>query len=446
MRTIKPILIRFGRMKINKLCVTLLTVFFFLISDTRVQACSMYKITVDGKTMVGCNEDAWRTTSKIWFENGRSSNEYGAGFTGSREVGSDKTAPQSGMNEMGLAFSRLVAYFPNQKNPFTDRAKITNEVKYLTDILHKCATVENVKKHIEQFDHSLFFDHVFIYIDSTGKYLIVEPYNLILGDEPNYLLSNFCPSITDDESARKLNRYRNGEDFLNTHEVNSSLSFCSALSDTMHVCRSRNGDGTLLTSIWDLKDKLVNLYFYHSYDTTLQFNLSEELAKGDHIIDLPDLFPKNKEFERLKTYITPFNTPKLRYSLVLIGGVLTFLSFLLGIYVIKNKKSKISLKPLILLSAMNLLLTAYLVVLFFNKYIYFFDAPYKHHSSNLISASSYIPFLLLLIIVPFSSFIFKQNKSFKMKTWVKALLFSNNLIYILLIISFSYWGLYSIWN
>ena len=41
-------------------------------------ACSMYKITTDGKTMVGCNYDAWFTTPKIWFENARTPDEYGA--------------------------------------------------------------------------------------------------------------------------------------------------------------------------------------------------------------------------------------------------------------------------------------------------------------------------------------------------------------------------------
>jgi len=406
----------------------------------------MYKVTVDGKTMVGCNEDAWRTTSRIWFENAKNINEYGVGFTGSRQVGSNMTAPQSGMNEVGLTFSRLVAYYPKQNNPFPNRIKITNEVNYLSDILHKCATVEEVKTYIEQYDHSLFFDHVFIYIDSSGKYLIVEPYKLIEGNDPNYILSNFCPSITVNKQARKLERYRKGEDFLNSYEVNPSLSYCTTLSDKMHVARSRNGDGTLLTSIWDTKDKTVNLYFYHSYDTAVQFNLTEELAKGDHIISIPNLFPKNPEFERLINYKTPYNTPELRISLVILGGMLAFLSVVLGIHTIRNKDSEISFKALIIISGMNVLLIAYLAVLATNLYIYYFDAPFKHYSSNLISASSYTPFLLLLTIVPFTSFTIKRFKSVKTKSWIRATLVSNNLIYLLLIVAFSYWGLFSIWN
>lgn len=432
-------------MKIIKVLILLFYFLFTTVSLNEIYACSMYKITVEGKTMVGCNYDTWYTTPKIWFENAKNPNEYGAGFNGARALPNEKTAPNSGMNEVGLVFSRLASYYPKQQNPFPNRTKITDEVDYLSDILHKCANIEEVKKYIEQYDHSKFLEGVFLYIDSTGKYLIVEPYNLIEGNEPYYVLSNFCPSITDNKAARKLNRYRNGEDFLKIHEVQSTLPYCSALSDTMSVSRSRNGDGTLLTSIWDTKDKLLNLYFYHTYENTVQFDLTEELAKGDHIISIPDQFSENEGFERLRTYITPYNTPSLRIFLVILGGVLALLSFLLGIFIIK-KNTYIPLMSLILSSVMNLLLSAYLVVLSVNKYIYYFDAPFKHHSSDLISASSYIPFILLLIIIPFTLFTVKHCKSAKTKNWLKALLFFTNLIYILLIVSFSYWGLYSIWN
>jgi penicillin V acylase-like amidase (Ntn superfamily) len=199
------------------------------------KACSMYKITVDGKTMVGCNHDAWLTTPKIWFENAKQYNEYGTVFTGSRQVSPNRTTPQSGMNTTGLVFSRLSSFYPKQNKRFEDRRKISNEADYLSGILHRCATVKEVKKYIQQFDHSFFLNDVFIYIDSSGDYLIVEPYNFIEGKNPNYVLANFCPSITSDKQARKLERYRNGSDFLKRHKAISSIDFSTALSDTMSV-------------------------------------------------------------------------------------------------------------------------------------------------------------------------------------------------------------------
>ena len=421
--------------------------FTFPFIQGELLACSMYKITSNGKTMVGCNHDAWLTTPKIWFENAKRSSEYGVGFTGAREVNKNRTAPQSGMNTVGLTFSRLTSYYPVQNNPFTDRLKILNEVDYLSEILHKCATVKEVRKYIEQYDHSFFINDVFIYIDSLGDYLIVEPYKLIEGNNPNYVLANFCPSITDNEQAIKFDRFRNGEDFLKAHSVKPSLKYCTALSDTMHVSRSRNGDGTLITSIWDTKSKSVNLYFYHSYDTAVQFVLTEELAKGDHTVSIPELFPKNSDFERLINYKTPFNTIELRILLVALAGFLAFFSFILGISLfMKNNPATVSFKSFLMLSAVNFGLIAYLFVLATNKSIFYFDAPYKHYSSDLISASSFTPFLLLLSIGPLLFYTINRLQSDKIKLWIKAILISNNFVYILLIAGFSYWGLYNIWS
>ena len=264
-----------------------------------MKACSMYKITVDGKTMVGCNHDAWLTTPKIWFEKAKRHDGYGTVFTGSRQVSANRTTPQSGMNTAGLVFSRLSSYYPKQSNRFKARRKITNEADYLSEILHRCATVKEVKKYIQQYDHSFFLNDVFIYIDRSGDYLIVEPYKLIEGNNPNYVLANFCPSITNNEQARKLERYRNGRDFLKRHKASASIDFSTALSDTMAVCRSRNGDGTLITSIFDTKEKNVGIYFYHNFDSLVQFNLTDELSKGDHILNIAEMFPRNPEFEKL---------------------------------------------------------------------------------------------------------------------------------------------------
>ncbi len=99
-------------MKIVRTLLILCVFCFIILFDKQANACSMYKITVDGKTVVGCNHDTWYTTPKIWFATAKNSNEYGAAFTGARPTGANKTAPQSGMNEKGLAFSRLAAYHP----------------------------------------------------------------------------------------------------------------------------------------------------------------------------------------------------------------------------------------------------------------------------------------------------------------------------------------------
>lgn len=424
---------------------TLFIGLIFLLFHGSSQACSMYKFTAEGQTMVGCNHDAWQINPKIWFENATLPNEYGAAFTGARVVSNNRTTPQSGMNTKGLVFSRLTSYYPTQENPFSDRLKITDEAKYLSSVLHHCASIDEVKSFIEQYDHSFFLNDVFIYIDSLGDYLIVEPYQLIEGHDAHYVLANFCPSITSLDQAREIERYRSGEDFLNLHDAKATLSYCTALSDTMHVSRSRNGDGTLLTSIWNTTDKVVNVFFYHDYDSTIQYDLAEELAKGDHSILLPEQFPDNPDYTTLVEYKTPFNTVGLRYGLLIMAALLFLLSLMM---LIANAFSNqgLALKFVVLFSVINLLLIAYLAILTTNKSVFYFDVPYQHHSSSLISASSYIPFLLIVLIGPLLVYTFYSLKSSEVKAWLKSILVVNNLLYLLLISGFAYWGLFNFWN
>ncbi len=65
-------------MKIKKIIYsTLLVVNILMLAINTAQACSMYKITINGKTVDGCNEDAWRTTPRAWFETAKLPSEYG---------------------------------------------------------------------------------------------------------------------------------------------------------------------------------------------------------------------------------------------------------------------------------------------------------------------------------------------------------------------------------
>jgi hypothetical protein len=415
--------------------------------QNNMKACSMYKITVDGKTMVGCNHDAWLTTPKIWFENAKQYNAYGTVFTGSRQVSPNRTTPQSGMNTAGLVFSRLSSFYPKQNKRFKDRRKITNEADYLSEVLHRCATVKEVKKYIQQYDHSFFLNDVFIYIDRSGDYLIVEPYKLIEGNNPNYVLANFCPSITNNQQARKLERYRNGKDFLKRHKARASIDFSTALSDTMSVCRSRNGDGTLITSIFDTKENVVSIYFYHNFDTLVQFNLTNELSKGDHMLNIAEIFPRNPEFERLIDFKTPSNTPVLRILLVLSAGLLACISFALFLsHIQKNKTTPFTLKSVIGIVLLNFILIAYILVLLTNNSIFYFDVPYQHYHSSLISTFSYTPFLLLGVFMPIAIHTINRVKSNKTKLWVKTIFVLNHSIYFMLLLGFGYWGLFNFWN
>lgn len=419
----------------------LLFLWMGLLSAPASLACSGYKVTLGNRTLFGSNHDTWSTTPHLWFETAPPG-QYGAAFTGSRYDGSNGYAPQSGMNEKGLAFERLAAYHPQQGH-FPDRKPITNPSQYLKDILHQCQSVAEVQAYIRQYDHSHFLEDVFMYVDRSGQYLVVEPYVLTLGAAPSYVLANFCPSITPTTTALQQDRYRNGLAFLQ-RDLDTTLAFGTAMLEAMHVCRNKIGDGTLLSTLWDLQNGTVNLFFYHDFTHTVQFNLAEALRQGNQLIAVETLFPPNREFERLRAFKTPKNS--LWMGIFIVFAALLFLAsagfFLLQAHRNRNHKGQWYL-PLGLV-ALNLLLFAYMIVLSGSVKVFYFSAPYQHPTQWWVSATSYLPFLLLALLPPLAWLNFRL---FKEKRWsipARWLFCLNNMTYVVLVVLFAYWKFYNI--
>jgi hypothetical protein len=397
----------------------------------------MYKLTKDEKTIVGCNEDTWRTNPHIWFEKGKD-DKYGCCFTGSRRIGKNKFAAQSGMNEFGLTFSRLAAYHPERKN-HDGKQVIEKPDLFLMEILRTCKNIDDVFEKLDQYDRTSFIQDVLVYIEPSGNYLIVEPYKLIRGNDPTFIQANFCPSITTETKRRKQERYRKGQEYVQTG-FNTTDSFCEKLSSEMHVCRDKVGDGTLLTSIWDTKTMKVTLFFYHDFSEKIVFDIKDEILKGDHQLEVSALFSENHEFEKLKNYITPFNTDWMRLALASIGLLFLFSALYFGISIFsKNKIEGIPLRILLFFSF--LIFFGYMFVLATNIEIYYFPSPYTHYSSSLITLSSYTPYVIILFL---SAVIYLHLRKGYYKSWSgfsKKLLLLNGVTLGCLIIAFFYWGI-----
>ena len=179
-------------MKENKLFIALLLGLIITISLIHNGfACSMFKVTMFGKTMVGNNEDYWNPNTRIWFEQGKNG-EYGAAY-----VGFDDFYPQGGMNQAGLVFD---GFSEDYKAISDTLGKKSLGMDFLKEILKKCATVDDVKKYLSQHNLSGLETSMFLFVDRTGKYLVAEGDSLIIGDKPSYVLSNFYPSQVKDEN------------------------------------------------------------------------------------------------------------------------------------------------------------------------------------------------------------------------------------------------------
>lgn len=405
------------------------------------KACSFYKISSKGQTMVGSNYDAYFLHPKIWFEAPQKTGEFGAVFSGGNYLPQYGLLPQMGMNEAGLTFSRLVA---PETAPLANEAKknlmMDNPVSFLTHVMHSCQTLEEVKAIYTNTDYSFLSREICIYVDRKGNYLIIEDHRIYMGNDSNYVLSNFCPSQTKPNEVNQ-ERYIKGVAFLKTHS-GFGLDFCTALSDTMHVCRPKMGDGTLLSAIRDLGSDSIHFYFYHDYAHRLSFHLPTEISKGNHEFVVADMFPANAEFIKLNEYKTPQNTAWIEVMLLIFAGVLFLSSILYGTTFLWELWKRKSLNYKIAFALLAGCVAGYCLILILNENIFYFDAPYKHYAGGLINISSYLPYTLLLAILPLWYFLIHSFRQNKLKSTWRVLALVNMGIYQLLLIGFYYWGLF----
>ena len=413
---------------LKSLKIFLTTIFLLSFAENAI-SCSMYKVTMFGKTFVGNNEDSWDPNALIWFEKGKTT-EYGSMF-----VGSDKLYAQGGMNERGLIFDGFSISAPSVHLKPNYLQYYNNLTK---DVLKKCQNIDEAFEMLRKYDLRSINPAMFLFIDKSGKYLIVEPDTMIKGNDAKYILSNFCPSKTPDLNSVKIPFYQKGRKMLDA-KADTSLTYLKSLSDTLHQNWKGLG-GTMYTTIYDANEGIIFLYLFYDYKHQIKLNLKDELAKGDHIIEMASLFPLNPGYEKLKSYKTLFNNDILLSFFVFFAVLFSFSSIFFLVSFFKNRKTTPGTnnkhsKVKLLLFAVNIILLYYVVTLVRNEIIFYFPVHF---------IASYIPFLLLLLIFPLLRWNIKIHKENCWSNFSKWLFALNNLSYLTLIILFLYWLSYHI--
>ncbi len=371
------------------------TVLSLLLMPTAM-GCTFFKLTRGGATMVGNNEDAWSIDPRIWFENGKEG-EYGAVY-----LGQNNSTPQGGMNEAGLMFDGLrsppksfAGAYGKPPIHFDDLAR---------RVLRSCANVHEAAALIRTFDFSELNGAYLILVDRNGEYLVVEADTLFTGNDATYAVTNFCVSSCTDFDVVPSERYQRGRALLGTGG-DTSLAFCTSVVKGMHACRKKLGEGTLYSNLFDTQRGLVHLYFYHDYATLRTFNLKDELAKGDHNLDMIALFPPNAEFAKLVAYRTPFHSMALRVFLLfaalvaLVFGAYAGISLVLSAVArLRGKPNGSPVLPLLVGGACSLIVLFLVPTLLLNQGVFYFGLGDAF--DHILPALTYLPLLLCSLTIP----------------------------------------------
>jgi len=254
------------------------------VSSTTVFACTMFKITENGKTIVGNNEDWSNPHTRIWFEVGRE-NEFGVAYVGFNDMN-----PQGAFNEAGLAYD----IFAMPYEEITEgKHKKAQPDDFLRTVMRTSTTVEEVKEILEAHYLEGFEKVMLLFIDKSGKYLIQERDVLTIGEETRYVLSNFSPTKVTDHSEVELPHFQKGRDLL-SQRADINPGYCESVLEALHQEVPFWG-GTQYSTLYNLNDGKIDLYYFHNYNRSVQFDLKEELRKGNHVLNIPEMFPEVKK-------------------------------------------------------------------------------------------------------------------------------------------------------
>ncbi|MBP6313035.1 MAG: hypothetical protein KA408_12245 [Flavobacteriales bacterium] len=415
-------------------------------SATAAQACTFFKITKDGRTIVGNNEDAWSINAQVWFRNG-GPGEYGAVYF-AHYNGSPmrQMIDQGGMNSEGLIYDALVV--ENREIALMPNTRITDFATLLPKIMHSCATVHEAEKILRKYTVATFDHAMLVLVDRNGDYLVAEGDTLYTGNDATFALGNFRMSRCVDIDSVPIERYQNGRELI-ANGVDVSVAFGTSVLNKMAVRRGSHDNregltGTLYSNLYDPQNGIVHLYFYHDYNTVRSFNVREELAKGDHELDMAAIFPPNADYEKLVAYITPFHQRWLFYLLVAFAG-LTGLTLLYSSFGILRRtvsklrgassQGKLALLTMSLSSIALLTVTPFLLL---NEGVYYFGLGYATDAFSALL--KYVPaFLgcLLIALLIFTYSAYRTDQRFVHRSFLTM----NSGITVIMVGLFVYWGI-----
>ena len=310
-------------------------------------SCTIFSASVGENVLFGNNEDYYVPKTYLWTEPGTEEN-YGCLYLGFKDY-----AHQGGINEKGLCFdanalpkSRInphpELFSPPRYNPPYEEHMIWAPVL----ILRKASTVEEAIGIAQQYQRGNWYpdagavayqlnfadatgDAVVISVDETGELAFSRK-------EPGevYLIStNYNKANPKNALEYPCQRYQIAEEMLKdlSEEKELSIDLFKSILDSVH--QEGIFSTTLYSNIFDLKNRLIYLYHWHQFDERVVLSVDEELAKGNSLVRIKDLFSKKTVNKASKEYM---GLILFRCISILLGTV----TVIAGIHFLKKSLAK----------------------------------------------------------------------------------------------------------
>ncbi len=259
---------------------------------SQVSACTGFTASDDEYVLAGCNFD-WSQDYNMYIhffpaEKGK----FGRvifDMWWPVEDNPDYIVPKQGMNDQGLFYDIYLTPTLHPLNS-TDKPIFFNDdpdyydSSYWAYCLAKCSTVSEVLDIYDKYNLEVMYFLQAFYADRNGDSVIIEGDDIIFREGDFQVVSNFY------HSHPEIGALGNG--FERYYTAVSMLENMTELTVDYFssICNATVQRSTVHSNIYDLKQEKIWVYYMQDFDRVVEFDLNEELAKGERRIYLGSLF------------------------------------------------------------------------------------------------------------------------------------------------------------
>ena len=251
-----------------------------------MSACTVCYASKNNIILAGNNEDFLNAEAFIQFLPANDGKYGGIYFGFYYEPG--KMQPFGGVNDQGLFFD--VASLPNIKlDKMPDGELYTENI--IEKIMRECSNVDEVINLVRKYSNFLYATNAQIMFgDRFGNSIIIEGGNILKKENSYQIMTNFRQTTEDfNEGNIPCGRYEIANSLLKESPEISKELFQNIL-ESVH---QEGPYSTVYSNIYDLKNGIIYLYYFHNFFDEVTLDISNELLKGERIVKLDSLFRRN---------------------------------------------------------------------------------------------------------------------------------------------------------
>lgn len=275
--------------------IRLLPLTFLVLIPLEAPACTAFCAAAKGRVLVGNNEDLPEPATGLWFFPAEK------GAHGRMYVGYERAYPQGGMNDQGLFWDGFgvphMDVASQGKPPLPPWPSTIPNAPYpgasVDRILAECATVEDVIKLFQKYEIPWAERAVLMFADATGDAVIFDS-NQIIRKHGRFLVQTNFRQSQAKPGERPCERYKIATAMLDAAGDRINVDLFRTILAATH---QEGGGPTQYSNIYDLKRRVMYLYHFHNYSNVVVIDLARELAKGQHWVTIPSLFPRTYAYE-----------------------------------------------------------------------------------------------------------------------------------------------------